>query len=729
MDDFSSDDDLLQLVDDEQPKPQDKVRQGSGVKAEPVGNGRSLTQPNPVSTDNVQGELMRAQGETSMLRDKIKLLQSQIDQEKNKSNQKADEIRRDFQHEIESLRLSLQGLEDEKKFLIMETRGASSVQRSRPSLVSSSRMTSQPAMNTPDNSNSNIEPYVKKQKTEKSRPSISLNPNRISPDEVASFFDNLFGHRIVGVDMTTLEILSCIKFDHLDGFTYKLLTIPKGESIGNRIIQFFLGCKKSMKLDDFIDTVLEHFAFLMKAVLVHEQESNLAIPFLVALMVQAVLFRPSAVSPNSLKELFLFTCDLIRKYQKVLKQPLHKNPLELNLGPEVFQYELLDNMCLFYAFDLLEATSHVLRTQNLPANLYLDFFAESIIKALENVYRLALTISFKPIINVIFNMVEILLAVSSIMVKNSLPKPIGTVKWWSDLLTRLYHILKKDIFNMQVFSDDESPHIYLDKYHDMYSLLRNMGTNHVGIIISQLVTKDSLQGLPNVITKDYIEDDYIERQKEGLTFYHLDLEKWFLNLKDDVLSIIENLLSFFSSDISIVNGDMLMNLTKMISSEQSYLIESLIDQENDNVKRRVTLIEHSLSLIYRIWRFHEKNISQEYLKDIENDLVMCLWRVIVCKDARDKVSIKDIREHRYMIDQLEDLHLKDDIDLFDDALEDMPDYIATEIDDKAGKKVLAKMQVYYDDIYIEMARYILESKLTDLISVENADSLYLAMGL
>lgn len=715
MDDFSSDDDLLLLVDEEEQSQ--AVHDDSGVKKS--------------DDTDLQSELMRAQGETSMLRDKIKLLQDQIDQEKNRGDQKANEIRKEYQGEMEALRQTLQGLEDEKKFLVMETRGIpGSVHRGRVSNVGgSSRMTSQPPMNTPDNSNSSIEPLVKKQRTENVRAAISLNPNRISPDEVASFFDCLFGHRIVGVDMTSIEILSCIKFEHLEDFSYKLLFIRKGESIGNRIIQFFLGCKRSMKLDDFIDTVLEHFAILMKAILVHEKESNLAIPFLVALMVQAVLFRPSAVSPTSLKELFLFTCDLIRKYQRVLKQPLHKNPLELNLGPEIFQYELLDNMCLFYAFDLLEAASHVLRAQNLSAVLYLDFFDEPIMKALENVYRLALTISFKPIINVIYNMVEVLLVISSIMVKNNLSKPIGTVKWWADLLTRLYHILKKEVFNMQVFSDDDSSHMFLDKYHNMYSLLRNMGTNYISEAISKLVTKDSIQGIPNVIGKDQIEDDYKEKQEEGLTFDHLDLEKWFLCLKDDVISIIENLLGFFSKEISIVNGDMMMNLTKLISREQSQLIETLIDQENDNVKLRITLIEHSLSLVYRIWRFHEKNISQEYLKDIENDLVMCLWRVMVCKDARDKVSIPDIREHRYIINHLEDLHLKDDIDMFDDALEDMPEYISAEVEDKAGKNVLGKMQVYYGDIYIEMARYILESKLTDLISVENADSLYLAMGL
>ena len=85
-------------------------------------------------------------------------------------------------------------------------------------------------------------------------------------------------------------------------------------------------------------------------------------------------------------------------------------------------------------------------------------------------------------------------------------------------------------------------------------------------------------------------------------------------------------------------------------------------------------------------------------------------------------------EHRILINQMENLHLQDTIDLYEDAFEDMPEYIKEELECSINNGTQQKMQVQYDDIYIEMARYILESKLTNFISVENTDSLYLSMG-
>ncbi|XDT31879.1 DNA damage checkpoint protein [Nakaseomyces glabratus] len=682
MDDFSSDDDLLlTLVNDKEIEDaNDLLEEDSHTHNE---------------TNDSNEELTRALGESSMLRDKLKLLQAQIEQERSKSNYRVNEVKEEFDKEIQKLRQQLQSLEDEKKFLVLESRGINAVnQRIKTSPPEAfSRVSSQHrALNTPDSSH--IQEHIpKKRKTEIStQPSIVLNPNRVIKDEISAFFDCLYVHRIVGVELSTIEILNCIKFEHIDEFNYKLLKINKDTSIGSGIVDFLQSCKKNMKLNELVDSVLEHLATLIKAIIINDQELNFSVPFLVALMVQTILFRPSAVSVNSLKDLFIFTCDLIRKFQIVLKKPLHKSPLEVDLGPQIFQYELIDNLILVYSFDLLESTTKVIRIQQLSETLYMEFFDESLMKSLEAVYKLTLTISFKPVINVIYSMVAVFVTITNIMNNDNLSKPFGSSKWWSDLLTRLYQLLGKRILN----------------FH--------------------LVTRGEIKGIPNIVLKDDIIDKYESKKEKGVLSDNLELEKWFVYLKDDILSIIENLMGYFKKDSKITNGEILINLTKLISVEQSQFMDHLIDQDTDVFAVRMNLVEHALSIIYRMWKYYEENITQESIKEVESELVMSLWRIIVCKHASKKICKDDLMEHRILINQMENLHLQDTIDLYEDAFEDMPEYIKEELECSINNGTQQKMQVQYDDIYIEMARYILESKLTNFISVENTDSLYLSMG-
>lgn len=718
MDDFSSDDDLLlTLVNDKEIEDaNDLLEEDSHTHNE---------------TNDSNEELTRALGESSMLRDKLKLLQAQIEQERSKSNYRVNEVKEEFDKEIQKLRQQLQSLEDEKKFLVLESRGINAVnQRIKTSPPEAfSRVSSQHrALNTPDSSH--IQEHIpKKRKTEIStQPSIVLNPNRVIKDEVSAFFDCLYVHRIVGVELSTIEILNCIKFDHIDEFNYKLLKINKDTSIGSGIVDFLQSCKKNMKLNELVDSVLEHLATLIKAIIINDQELNFSVPFLVALMVQTILFRPSAVGVNSLKDLFIFTCDLIRKFQIVLKKPLHKSPLEVDLGPQIFQYELIDNLILVYSFDLLESTTKVIRIQQLSETLYMEFFDESLMKSLEAVYKLSLTISFKPVINVIYSMVAVFVTITNIMNNDNLSKPFGSSKWWSDLLTRLYQLLGKRILNFHVFDDTNTNNMHIDRFFDFYSLLRNMGTNSVSPLLAQLVTRGEIKGIPNIVLKDDIIDKYESKKEKGVLSDNLELEKWFVYLKDDILSIIENLMGYFKKDSKITNGEILINLTKLISVEQSQFMDHLIDQDTDVFAVRMNLVEHALSIIYRMWKYYEENITQESIKEVESELVMSLWRIIVCKHASKKICKDDLMEHRILINQMENLHLQDTIDLYEDTFEDMPEYIKEELECSINNGTQQKMQVQYDDIYIEMARYILESKLTNFISVENTDSLYLSMG-
>ena len=58
----------------------------------------------------------------------------------------------------------------------------------------------------------------------------------------------------------------------------------------------FLGvCKRTLPLDDCIDMLLEVIAVLIKSIALDPEESNISLPFLITVMYQVLVFRPSAV--------------------------------------------------------------------------------------------------------------------------------------------------------------------------------------------------------------------------------------------------------------------------------------------------------------------------------------------------------------------------------------------------------------------------------------------------
>lgn len=678
---------------------------------------------------NLMNNLLKAQGEASMLRDKISFLTEERKREKQWHAHNNEKLKSSYAQEFDKVKVELQNLEDEKKFLLMEIKKASSAAKSKTGLPASSSNTDIPSsadeITATEHSNSNVLPLQKKRKVIDLNPKksyVCLNSIRTFPDETAEFLDFLLLHKIVGAELSTLEILNRLNLDYIEDFAFNSFTVSKGESIGKSLMSLLLQCKKTMTLDRYIDTLLESIAVLIKEISLHKQESNLAVPFLVAIMYQAIIFRPSAVHKMALKDLFYFTCDLIKAYQHVLKQPLHESALKLHVEPQIFQYELIDILVVLYSFDMLESSLRILRSHSAAA--YSEILDSALLSSLEYIYKLALTISHKPIVNVIFNTVEILNLLSCMLVSSpSQPVPIDC-QWWKDCITRLYHILGKDIKNSHMFSDDSSNTFYFSRFHDCYGLVRNLGTNTVGGMISDLIFKDKLQGVPKVISKD----DIPAKDDLSMTFHvNLELERLLLQLKDNILNLLDNILIVYSNDSEIINGEMLIHLTRSISKEQELLIERYVGQDSTNSAFRCHMIEHTLSIIYRLWVDHQKKLGPEQIKEIESELIMALWRIIVSQDyIEESVEMGD---HRHLVDKMHELQLKDQASYYDDALEDMPDYIHEELKGELDNRTAEVMQVRYDESYQYMARTILESKLETLTSIEDIDSLYLAMGM
>ncbi|AQZ18948.1 LCD1 (YDR499W) [Zygosaccharomyces parabailii] len=659
-------------------------------------------QPSQVDQSFID-QLNRAQGEASMLRDKIRLLNKQWEREKLEQSHLKEDLETSHSREVSQLKLELQNVEDEKKFLVMEARKTAS--RSNARVV-------QPEH--PPQVAQEQEPLKKRRiehLEEKKKPYVPLNAAKVPFDEASAFYDFLMAHKAVGATMTTLETLDRVRLNYIEEFGFKSLLIPKGHSVGQSIVRLLLQCKQNMALDAFIDILLEHLAALIKEITSHKQESKLAVPFLVSLMYQSIVFRPSAVRTLALRDLLLFTCDLIRAYQHVLKQPLHSSPYDIYSGPQIFQYELLDNLVILYSFDVLETTLRILRSQS--PEMYGNVLDGMSLKSLEQVYQLALTISYKPILHVIFNTIEILNLLSNLVLDTTLVD----AKWWRDCIARLYTILAKGIKNNRMFAQDDVNVFYYNKFYDCFGLIRNVGTNQVGRLIPHLIYEEVQQAMPRVIPKESV------AEIEGYPRTNSELESWLLRLKMDILNIFDNLLIVYPS---IGDGTMLIQLTKLMSNEQELMIERGVGQQSTNLHFHCRIIEHLLTLIHTLWTNHQPYLKQDQVKEVESELVMSLWRIIEPRDHKED-SI-DLRDSVRLVDALHELKMNDQASCFDDALEDIPPYIEKELNTDLNDRTAKIMQVRYDSIYQDMARGILESKMEALTSVDDIDSLYLAMG-
>ena len=123
---------------------------------------------------------------------------------------------------------------------------------------------------------------------------------------------------------------------------------------------------------------------------------------------------------------------------------------------------------------------------------------------------------------------------------------------------------------------------------------------------------------------------------------------------------------------------------------------------------------NSLTIIYRLWKDHFKQLREEQIKQVESQLIMSLWRFLVCQTETVTANEREMRDHRHLVDSLHDLTIKDQASYYEDAFEDLPEYIEEELKMQLNKRT---------------GRTILESKSFDLTTLEEADSLYISMGL
>ncbi|QLL31220.1 hypothetical protein HG536_0B00810 [Torulaspora globosa] len=680
------------------------------------------------TSGNISNDVARAQGEVSILRDKLRLLEEERKRDKERQLREEEKLKASHREELARLKVELQNLEDAKKFLVMEVRKTSASYKPKTAGQSPSAGLSSLTDDTTATENIQVSNKDSADHSSKRRKIVEVADdkkqvkaiNRPFNDDSGELFDILMLHRICGVKLRTIQILNCLRLVSTKRFSLDGLEISQGESIGEQLTQYLLQCKKAMTLDTFIENLIRVLSALIQEIMVSDG-SNLAIPFLLVMVYQIIIFRPSAIRLAVLKHILNFICELIKAFQKSLKRPLHESNTTNDVEPQIFQYEMIELLVTVYSYDILEASIGVLQSN--PSSVHGEVLTVPLLNSIGFVYKLALPISYKPIMSVVFNTVEIINMLAG-MVDSSSAKPIQTdPQWWKDCITRLYHMLGKSIDTSDPFNEESPGNFCFSRFHDVYGMVRNIGSNSIGSLISRLIYEDKLQDLPRVILKDDIEDSTTFLDNHDVA---VNMERWFLLLKTNILNILENIINFYPQETAVANGEMLIQLTRFMSTQQELMLHRLLGQSSPNLLIRCQLIEYAMALIYRLWMDHPRQITSQHVKEVESELVTSLWRFLAASDSNS--DSRDALENQELIDEFGTLTLENRSKYYDDALENAPEYVEEDIRNEMNDQTSKIMQVKYDQVCRQMAQTILETKLDSIISIEGMDSLYVAMG-
>ncbi|AET37326.1 Lcd1p Ecym_1068 [Eremothecium cymbalariae DBVPG len=642
--------------------------------------------------DEVEQALMKARGESGMLRDKLQLLEKEKEQEHQRLLNKEEQLRQVHLHELNKLKEELQRVEDEKKFLLLEKRQLTKFQAANLPLQQTQTNTAQAES-------------VKKRKIENElvQEYVTLDHHRIIPDDSSLFVDTLIQHKLPGCNITVFDILDHICLEHVDSIrdVNNVLHISNGEPLGRPIQKLLFQMKGTMSLDKLVDKTLENLAILIRTI-ASGKDCKFAVPFLVSCMYQAIEFRPSAVHITVLKDMFQFISDLVITYQHLLKKPLHDSPLELGVKPKSFQYEFLDILAVLYCFDVMELCIKILLVRS-SAHQQL-FFDGTIWQNLTKVIQLSLTISYRPILNVVYNTVEIIYGLTQL----ELPTDLATSQWWDSVIGKLFHIWNRQVSNENVINNDN---LHLLPKYNISGLIRCIGDNSNAYLLENLVDNKIVQSIPEVIYEEFPElSRQCKEQAEGCC----------LTMQLNVVVTFQMLLTRYSTSIS--HADLLSQTVKLLCREQEFMLIQCLGIESENADIRNTLINELIRLLYHMWK--QLDEPAKLLKDTQDDLVVCLWRIVFGHMSNGDPT-EDLQEKALLVDPFRKLKLQEQMDYYEDAFQG--NHHASFISEELLKEDIIhcerQFNAGYDYNCRELAKFVLDS----ITSMEDADALYLSM--
>lgn len=342
-------------------------------------SGTATTAPATNPANEHEAQLFRAKGEIAVLRAQLQSLQALSLNDASRLRHELQAAQAAAKSQIEALKLSVEKLEDEKKFLGNEIRALSAVKRRK---VGESE--SKPEQRPPE-------------KAEVAVARVQIQ------DDWSQLCHHVWHHTINGCPRTTLSMLAKIGppadlAEPADAFLHVRQKTPFSESIWACLMTL-----RSMRLDHAISCLCtELLRATTELTYMHSRgnaSAETAIPFLLSVVHSAITFKSSAVAKELVLSLVKSTCEILKHFLDAADAAM----------TELAQY--LHNLALVVCFDVMETAvvlaarfgaafaSEIWQAPNLHMDLVQRVFPE-------NTERFVSVVQM----NLVYNVVEMLLA-------------------------------------------------------------------------------------------------------------------------------------------------------------------------------------------------------------------------------------------------------------------------------------------------------------------------------
>ncbi|ODV97991.1 hypothetical protein PACTADRAFT_483 [Pachysolen tannophilus NRRL Y-2460] len=739
-----------------------------------------LVLPPPMTIED-DSQLLAVQGENSILRAKLEELERAKNADLKKARDRYNAEINEKNSRIQAYKDAIIRIEDEKKFLSSEikslstksnlkkrklnTQGAVSIDTQRPSvhndvistasefspkrdviMIDNERKGVGIGAETNANANTEEEEIKKTQAqtrfTQEAPKNITiLKQTTIIPNEKELFIETICNHVINGAPRSTLDYLfkisSEIDFEH-EGF----IVIAGKDNIKSLIIDYLIQYNKSnLRLDNLLSEFIEVLTVYIQRLLL--ASSFLPVPFLLALVHCALIYRPVAISGDIIEQLLTFNADLMSSYISTLK-PISDNAIDgsdsnsiSTLHQKSYQLIVLERFIATFSLDIVEVLSQLSQFNGVSSiKKFSTNFPRTMLIA-----GLALTTP----INYVFNMIEILINSTSecTFAYTHLPERENGGDG-NDGDSTVTYISEDDntlLLTMTKLLMDGLP---LKEGFRIYGLNRIIGNNDDIELLDALVPNDDVSDLPlsNLITQKPlpISSDKFSFSKNTAQ-NKISHELHALDLRLQILRQLELLVLY--DNFHLLKSETLLSIIKIIiyllAGQQEYIMRV---PRCETIQNRILIINSVVKIIHYIWTNSE--LSQRLLTRLSNDvsyeLLLSFARISFSTtdnlSSSASAALTQIRESgfkhavynknlefkNYELSNLKENYIMYLNKKFNNNSEKDDEMIIQEL---IKTNMLPNgLEFPYDDDVIEMARDVLEIYTT----ADEADNLYFSMN-
>ena len=553
--------------------------------------------PNPAQNGHLDAslaDLFRAQGEIAILRAQLESLEQLKVAEAARLNGQLGSVRDEAKDQIEAFKLTVEKLEDEKRFLRNEVKLLSATKRRKVSQEDSSDSV-----------------LVGAEKMLEASATIKFGEVQVH-DDWLQLCHHLWHYTISGADRTVMKMLGrvCLSKPLCVGPDFH---VAANAPVLGQLWDYFLNLRM-LRLDVAVQTFsVLVFAFvhrLLEAYHGGRSELLLSVPFLLSLVYAAATFKLLAITELLATRLIVDVCKVVEKFVFVLQ--LNDEEEEALMGHEnvTYQQRLLENFTLVVGLDLLELLALVLTQYGPEAvrNHWLKHvFDRKLFQAIlpESTERLVSMFQ----INVAFNVVEILSA--------SL-----TETGFADGSDEHNRILVKSLIKAFLMDIDIKDDFIF------YGLNRCLGNNNDWSALSAVIPEEFPPFLNGALTAVPCPVRPQKRGEKELSRIRLEHDCHLLSLRMRIATLLESMIVAGMSNIVNLRENIKL-IVRVLGFEQNLIMQQ---PRYQFVHMRILIIAVLVQVLYYIIDEH-KNVNTLIYPETLYELLVVLMRIAFDADS------------------------------------------------------------------------------------------------